>query len=63
MPVSIIPGNEENGSKQQEPANTVPVAKRSHVRANQPQDYPLEAERKADRAVAPAECPETGSLR
>ena len=48
-------GNEEEGSQQQELADTIPVAKEPYVRTNQPQDYPLEAESKADRAVAPAE--------
>ena len=47
--------NEEKGPKEQEPTNSVPVSKPSHVRAHQTQDHPLEAEGEADRAVAPAE--------
>ena len=48
-------GNKQNPSEQQQPADSVAVSEPPHVGADQTQDHPLEAERQAYSAVAPAE--------
>ena len=47
--------NEQQGPQEQELADAVAVSQPSHVGADQSQDYPVQAEGKADCAVAPAE--------